>query len=60
MWLLASIQKPLIGSRLRALAGLGYARVTDATPFGSGSTLFATHFPEAPSGTFVYLRGGLV
>ena len=58
---LANVQKPLIGRRLRALAGVGYARVTtDATPFDSGTTLFASHFAEAPNGTLAYLRGGLV
>lgn len=59
--LLANVQKPLGDSRLRALAGAGYARVTtDATPFDSGTTLFAADFPEAPRGTLAFLRGGVV
>ena len=59
--LLANVQKPVIGNRLRALAGFGYARVTtDATPFDSGTTLFAAHFAEPPAGTLAWVRGGVV
>src|SRR5687768_13251511 len=59
--LLANIQKPLGNTRLRALGGAGFARVTtDPTPFDSGTTLFAADFADAPRGTLVYLRGGLV
>ena len=59
--LLANIQKPLGDTRLRALGGAGFARVTtDPTPFDSGTTLFAADFAAAPRGTLVYVRGGLV
>lgn len=59
--LLANVQKPLGGTRLRGVAGIGYARVqTDAIPFDSGTTLFASHFASAPGGTLVHVRGGIV
>ena len=59
--LLANVQRPIGNPRLRAVAGVGYARVeTDPTPFDSGTTLFASHFAQAPSGTLVYVRGGMV
>ena len=59
--LLANVQKPLGDTRLRALAGAGFAHVeTDATPFDSGTTLFAADFAQAPRGTLSYVRGGVV
>lgn len=59
--LLANAQRALGGTRLRALAGIGYARAhTDAIPFDSGTTLFASHFAEAPGGTLVHVRAGMV
>lgn len=59
--LLANVQRQLGRTRLRAVAGLGYARVeTDASPFDSGTTLFAQHFATPPSGTIAFARTGLV
>ena len=59
--LLANVQRPIGSSRLRAVAGMGYATVsTDATPFDSGTTLFAADFAGEPTGTLVHVRAGLV
>ena len=59
--ILTNVQAPLGDSRLRALAGVGYAHVkTDAIPFDSGTTLFAADFVEAPSGTLAFVRAGMV
>lgn len=58
---LANVQRPLGNTRLRALAGVGYASVsTDPTPFDSGTTLFAADFTSSPSGTLAFVRAGLV
>jgi hypothetical protein len=59
--LLANVQRTVGHPNLRAVGGVGFARVTtDALPFDSGTTLFAAHFAESPKGTLVYLRGGVV
>jgi hypothetical protein len=61
--LMANVQRRLGASRARLLMGAGYADVTtDATPFDSGTTLFAQELAgqPAPSGRLSYLRGGIV
>ena len=60
---LANVQRPIGGSRVRWLAGVGYAHVaTDATPFDSGTTLLQQQLAgaTAPRGTIAYVRAGLV
>jgi outer membrane protein assembly factor BamA len=59
--LAANVQRRLGSSKLRVLGGLGFAHVTtDATPFDSGTTLFAQDFPNQPGGSHFSGRGGLV
>lgn len=60
--LTANVQRAL-GQDARLLVGAGWARVTtDATPFDSGTTLFAQKLGGAPPprGTLAHLRAGLV
>ncbi|HMC55117.1 MAG TPA: BamA/TamA family outer membrane protein, partial [Gemmatimonadaceae bacterium] len=58
---MTNVQRRLGKSGLRALAGVGYAHVTtDATPFDSGTTLFAQDFAGQPHGSHVSARTGLV
>ena len=58
----ANVQRAL-GRNARVLVGAGWAHVaTDATPFDSGTTLFAQELGAAPAprGTLAHLRAGLV
>ena len=61
--LLGNVQRGIGESRARWLVGAGYVNATtDATPFDSGTTLFAQQLGggAAPKGTLTYVRAGLV
>ncbi len=56
-----NLQHRIGNSSARYLFGYGLARVTtDAVPFDSGTTLFASHFPTAQEGTIGFVRTGIV
>ena len=58
---MGNVQRRLGATPLRLLVGAAYAKVrTDATPFDSGATLFASDFPRAPRGELFSGRAGLV
>ena len=57
----ANVHRQLGGTNVRALFGAGYASVrTDAIPFDSGTTLFASDFASPPRGILVFARTGVV